>query len=244
MFFGFNLAEILMFPVKDAEARKHLLIGALVVFASFFIPVIPYLALLGYAALVARQVLRGESPRMVPWEDWGGMLTNGLKLFGVRMIYSLPIIVLVMPIMLAGFVLPVIAANTNNSDAEILFILIPIITLGAMCFIVPLSLALGLIIPAAEIHTVEKGDFAAGFQFKEWWGIFRANLAGFIAAFAIYYIASMLLAIIIQVLLTTVILACLLIIFIPATTAYLALVMYATVAIAYRDGREKLVHSA
>ncbi|WKZ38994.1 MAG: DUF4013 domain-containing protein [Anaerolineales bacterium] len=244
MLFGINLTEILMFPLKDAEARKHFLIATLVVFVSFIIPIVPYLALLGYAALIAQQVLRGETPRMIPWEDWGGMLTNGLKLFGARLIYSLPIILLVAPIMIASFVLPFVATEMNSRDAETLVILTSLVIFGSMCFIVPVSLVLGVIIPVAEVHVVEKGEFAAAFQLKAWWSIFRANVPGFIAAIVIYYIASMLLGIIMQILVATFILACLLIIFVPAMTAYLTLVMYAAVAIAYRDGREKLAQTA
>jgi len=37
-----------------------------------------------------------------------------------------------------------------------------------------------------------------------------------------------------------VIFACLLIVFLPATTIYIALIMYATIAQAYRDGKVKL----
>jgi hypothetical protein len=62
---------------------------------------------------------------------------------------------------------------------------------------------------------VETDNFSAAFQFKDWWGIFRANLSGFIAAFGVYYIAAMLLAIIMQVLMATVILSCLLIVSCP-----------------------------
>src|SRR5690606_27638651 len=128
------------FPLKDAEARKHFLIATLVVFVSFIIPIVPYLALLGYAALIAQQVLRGETPRMIPWEDWGGMLTNGLKLFGARLIYSLPIILLVAPIMIVSFVLPFVATEMNSRDAETLVILTSLVIFGSMCFIVPVSL--------------------------------------------------------------------------------------------------------
>jgi len=98
MFFGFNLSEIIMFPIKDAEARKYLFIGALISLAGFIIPVLPFFVLMGYSVLIARQVLRGESPRMIAWEDWGDMFKNGAKLFGLRMIYSLPIIILVIPV--------------------------------------------------------------------------------------------------------------------------------------------------
>lgn len=244
MFFGFNLSEILMFPVKDAEARKYLLIGALVSLAGFVIPILPYLVLLGYAALIARQVLRGESPRMIPWEDWGGMFTNGAKLFGVRMIYSIPILILMVPLMLMSFAMPFVVTSMDSADAEAFFVLFPLLMFGIMCLIIPVSLPLAVIIPAAEIHSIEKDDFSAAFQFKEWWQVLRANLGGFIAAFAIYYIASMILAVIMQILVATIILSCLLIVFLPAMTAYLTIVMYVTVAIAYREGKAKLAQVA
>jgi mannose/fructose/N-acetylgalactosamine-specific phosphotransferase system component IID len=50
----------------------------------------------------------------------------------------------------------------------------------------------------------------------------------------------MVLAIGMQILIATLILACLLFILMPAMTIYLTLIMYTTVAIAYRDGRAKL----
>jgi hypothetical protein len=244
MFFGINLNEIFMFPIKDAEARKHLLIGALVALAAFFIPILPYLAIVGYSALIARQVLRGESPRMIAWEDWSGMLTSGLKLFGVRMIYSIPILLLTLPVMLIGFAMPFVAASMDSREAETFFVLFPLIMFGFTCLLIPLSIPLAIIIPAAEIHTVETDNFSAAFQFKDWWGIFRANLSGFLAAFGVYYIAAMLFAIIMQVLMATVILSCLLIVLMPASTIYMSLVMYAAVATAYRDGKAKLAQAS
>lgn len=244
MFFGFNLSEIIMFPIKDAEARKHLFIGALISLAGFIIPILPFFVLMGYSVLIARQVLRGESPRMVAWEDWGDMFKNGAKLFGVRMIYSLPIIILVIPVVLISFIMPIAAANMNSADAEAIFILFPLLMFGFMCLIIPISLPLAVIIPAAEMHSIEKDEFSAAFQFKEWWQILRANLGGFIAAFAIYYVLSMVLSIIMQVLIATVILSCLLIIFLPAMTAYLSILMYVMTAIAYREGKAKLAQVA
>lgn len=244
MFFGINLQEILTFPFKDNEARKHLLVGSLVALSAFVIPVLPYLALMGYAVLVARQILRGESPRMVAWDDWGSLLTDGLKLFGVRMVYSIPIFLLVIPIILVSFILPVFATTLDSREAEAFFILFPLLITGLICILIPISIPLAVLIPVAELHTVEKGEFSAAFQFKEWWQVFRANLGGFIAAFGVYYIVSMLVAILIQILAATVILSCLLILIVPASTAYLTLITYAATATAYRAGKEKLANAA
>lgn len=240
MFFGFDLNEILMFPVKDEQARKHFLVGCLVVLAGFFIPILPYLVLFGYAIQIARQALRGETPHMVAWEDWGGLLKDGLKLFGVRMIYSLPILILVIPLMMAGFAMPFLAENLDSGSADAFIAIFAVIMFGSMCIIIPLSIPLAVIIPAAEMHVAETNEFTAGFRIREWWQILRANLGEFIAAFGIYYGISFVLTFAMQIIIATMILACLLIILIPAITLYITLIMYVTVAIAYRNGREKL----
>ena len=90
------------------------------------------------------------------------------------------------------------------------------------------------------MNAIEKGEFSAGFRLREWWSVFRANMGGFIAAFAIYYFASMALALLTQILFVTVILACLVPILLPASTIYILLIMYVSIAQAYRDGKNKL----
>jgi len=240
MILGIDLNQIFTFPFKDAEARKYFLIGCAVALAGFIVPVLPYLILFGYAARIAKQIFNGETPRMIAWDDWGGMLKDGARMFGVRMIYSLPIFIIAIPLMIAGISLPIIMDNVNNANADTVIAVFSLIMFGAMCLIIPLSIPLAAIIPAAEMHAVDKNEFAAGFRFGEWWSIFRANLGGFIAAFAIYYAASMVLTIALQIIMATIILSCLLPFFVPALTMYLTLIMYATIAQAYKVGRDKL----
>lgn len=243
MFFGYDLKEIFTFPFKDADARKYLLVGGLISVAGFFIPILPYLLLYGYAVIIARQVLKGEEPHMVPWEDWGEMLKEGAKLFGVRVVFSLPILIFAIPLMIGGIAMPIIVETMDSGSTDTFIALFTIIMMGSMCIIIPLSIPLTVVIPAAEMHVVENNDFAAAFRFKEWWPILRANLGGFIVAFGIYYIVSMALAIVMQILIATLIFACLLFILIPAMTIYITLIMYVTSAIAYRDGKVKLVQN-
>ena len=243
MFFGYDLKEIFTFPFKDADARKYLLIGGLISIAAFFIPILPYFLLYGYAVIIAKQVLNGEVPHMVPWEDWGGMFKDGAKLFGIRMIFALPIIIFAIPVMLGGMAMPFIAEGMDSGSVDTFLAIYTIVMMGTMCIVIPLSIPLVVIIPAAEMHNVDKDDFAAAFRFKEWWPILRANLGGFIVAFGIYYAASMIFAIVMQLLFVTIILACLAFILIPAMMIYLTLVMYVTVAQAYKVGKEKLAQT-
>ena len=90
------------------------------------------------------------------------------------------------------------------------------------------------------MHAIEQDNFSAAFQFKKWWQVLRANLGGFIVAFVIYYLATFAMTFVVQILMATVVLACLLIVLLPGVSVYAMLIMYATIAIAYRDGRTKL----
>ncbi len=240
MLFGFDLKEIFTFPFKDEEARKHLMIGCLVALASFVVPIFPILVLFGYSVRIAKQVLNNEAPHMIAWDDWGGLAKDGIKMFGIRMIFTLPLLILLIPFILLVTFLPILMATSDGSNVEGYMALYMLLIFGGMCLIIPLSIPIVLITPAAEMYAVERDDFAAGFRFREWWPIFRANLGGFIAAFAIYYVTSMVLAVAIQIIGATVILSCLLLALLPFMTIYITLIMYVTIAQAYRDGKEKL----
>lgn len=240
MLAGMDLQQIFMFPVKDAEARKHFLIGCLVSLAGFIIPILPFLALYGYGARIAKQILNDEAPHMTPWDDWGGMFKDGARMFGIRMIYAVPILILLVPVILGSIAFPIVLENSSSANTDSIIALFMVIMFGAICLIIPLSLPLAVIIPAAEMHVLDKNEFGAGLRIKEWWAILRANLSGFIAAFAIFYIASFILTFALQIIMATIILSCLLFILMPALTTYLTIIMYVTIAQAYKVGKEKV----
>jgi hypothetical protein len=240
MFFGIDLNQIFTFPFKDAEARKRFLIGCLVSLAAFIIPLLPFLVLYGYAIRIVKQILNNESPHMVAWDDWGGMLKDGARMFGIRIIYSIPIFIFIIPLVISMIAMPIFMSNASSSQQDALFPLFILIIFGTICVLIPISLPLAVIIPAAEMHVVNTDEFAAGFRIRIWWPIFRANLSGFIAAFAIYYLSAMVLGFAIQIIGATLILACLMPFLLPAITMYILLIMYTTIAQAYKSGKEKL----
>lgn len=239
MFFGFNLNEILTFPFKE-ENRKHLYVGIAVSLLAFIVPIVPYILLFGYGAQIAKQILNDESPRLIAWDDWGKLFKDGLKVFGARLIVGLPILIFVIPIGIVSFIFPFMMENANSSEVERILPIYFLVIFGSICFIFPFSLVSAIIAPAAEMYVIEKDSFSALFQVKEWWKIFRANLSGFLAAFGIYLLASFIISFAVQIVFVTIILSCLLIVLLPAMTIYLLLIMYATGAIAYKNGKAKL----
>ena len=240
MFFGIDLNQTFSFPFKDADSRKYFLIGCLVSLTAFIIPLLPFFILYGYAVRIVKQIMNNEFPRMVAWDDWGDMFKDGAKMFGVRIIYSIPILILVTPLFISSIIMPILMSNSHGSQMNTLFPILMVIIFGTICILIPISLLLAVIIPAAEMHVVDQDEFAAGFRIREWWVILRANLSGFIAAFAIYIVSTIILGFAIQLIGATLIFACLLPFLLPAMMMYILLIMYTTIAQAYKGGKEKL----
>src|SRR5512134_766990 len=89
-----NLQETLLFPVRDAEARKQFLFTCLIVLAGYFIPLLPFLVVMGYSAKIMRQIIdEKKSPSMPAWQgsDWAEMLLEGLRLYGAQLVLMLPL---------------------------------------------------------------------------------------------------------------------------------------------------------
>jgi hypothetical protein len=236
---SFNIEHILTFPIKKAESRKNFLIGILVYFAGFIIPILPMVLVMGYVARIMRQVINGDEPHMPAWDDWESMLRDGARIYGVRIVYTLPLFVIFFPLFIGSMGLPFWMDSTNNSNE--MLILLPILLFGLMLLvIVPLTLALGIVVPAAEAHTIAHNEFGAGFRIREWWRIFRANFGGFIIAYLVSMVASLVLTIITQIAMATIILICVLPLIFPATMLYIMFVMYTAFAQAYRDGKNRI----
>ena len=102
------------------------------------------------------------------------------------------------------------------------------------------SIILWVFLPPALAHVVAKDSFAAGFQFRDWWKIFKANIGGFILSMVIAGGLYMGLMLVMQIIYMTIILCILLPFLIAFISAYLAIIIFTLFAQAYRDGVMKL----
>jgi hypothetical protein len=167
------------------------------------------------------------------------MFIDGARLFGVRLVYVLPIFLFLCPLMGLNFALPFIMESVGE-NAEWIFLLFPIMFGGFFLIFMPFMIVFSVLLPAAEVHVTDKVEFAAAFRVREWWEIFRANWGGFLLALAIAYGINFVLTIIIQFAMLTVVLICALPIVMPGIMMYMSLVMYAAFAQAYQEGRRRL----
>lgn len=236
-----NLGELLTFPFATAEARKNFLLGCLAMFIAYFIPLLPYIIVYGYVAKIVRKVAEGESPSMPAWDDFNEMFTDGLRLYGVKLVFSLPVIL----IMFAGIgtYIAGIMVMVVQDDPDIVTVLLPILLLvlgTTLCVTVVLGMGISFVAYPASIHAVVKRNFAAGFRFREWWPILRVNVGGFLFAILVAFAISFLYSIGVQILMFTIILLCLLPVLMAFIMFYVILVPELLAAQAYRDGLLKL----
>lgn len=240
-----NLQALLAYPFRDPDWKNKFLLGSLIVLAGFAIPLLPFIFIYGYMLQIMRRIIvEGGEPFLPAWDDWGKLFNDGSKLFGVVVVYTLPLMVLVMlgvflftfsiwmPIMFAG------PAAGGENPPDVLF---PLAGGLGMTVCIGLGLLLGLglslVVPAAMGHVAATNDFAAAFRWREWWPIFRANLPGFLLADLVLWAVSLVLNIIVYV---SLILCCLLPFVAAPITIYTLLIYSALFAQAYRDGARQL----
>lgn len=159
-----------------------ILLGGVFVLASIFI--VGVFFIYGYMARLARNVIAGVDHPLPEWDDLGEFFSEGLRIFGVILVY-------VMPVAILSVILVVPAAMVGGADSDMTRSLGG----GAMtcisCLIFPIALALAVWLPAALLMAAVRGTFAAAFDFSHIASFIKANVANYAIAFLIWLIARM-----------------------------------------------------
>jgi hypothetical protein len=241
-----NIQETLLFPVRDAEARKQFLLACLVMLAAFFIPILPTFVLMGYSMKIMRQIIdERKDPSMPAWQgiDWTETFVDGIKLYCVQLILMLPLMLL----MGCGFIsifggsisMTALADESTRSLAPIGMIFFFIGIAFFMLFSL-LSLPYGIVLGAVAPHMATKRTFTSGFEFKEWWAIFRKAIGQFLLAYALTFVVSLVFIIVMQIAMITLVLMCIVPFIMIPYSVYLMLMTNTLYAQAYLTGRDAL----
>lgn len=251
-----QLQALFAFPFKDADWKNKFLIGSLIVLAGYIIPIVPFFFIYGYMVHVMRRIIVEQAEPWLPaWDDWGKLLIDGLKLFGVGFIYMLPALILFLIGFLLMFVIPVlgipfiaILGEENADTAGVIFGIITIVSMVGSTILFGLGhlvmLAIVVVFPAIFGHVVATDEFSAAFRIKEWWAIFRANIGGFLIALIVVLLVNMVLGIAMYLLYFTIILCCLMPLISAPVTMYLTVIYGAIFGQVYRGGVQQLESQA
>lgn len=239
-----NIQETLLFPVRDAEARKQFLITCAMMLAAFIIPILPTLIVMGYCTKIMREVIEErKAPSMPAWEgsNWSDLLVDGLRIYGAQLVLTLPLLILMgcgMVPMLAGSV----GFAATGEDEAFATLGMLFFTIGTIIFIFVsvLSLPYSVVVSGALPHVATRRSFQAAFEFNQWFPIFRRALGQFILSYVIILAASFAFTIVMQIAMITIVLICIVPFIMIPYIAYQLLIMNTVFAQAYVMGRDSL----
>ena len=172
------------FVFEDPNWVQKILIGGLFQLASMLL--IGIFFVLGYMARVTRNVAARVQYPLPEWDDLGGYFNEGVRLFVVGLLYSLPIFV-IFGVMFIPMIL-LAAAGQGHGGSNDFAGIIP----GCIgCLIAPLSLAMSFWLPGALLMTIMTGRIDAAFEFGRIWRFIRGNVANYLLAVVVYLVARM-----------------------------------------------------
>jgi len=197
--FRLNIEECVRFIARDPAWPRKLGLGLLWSLLSFTI--IGAFFVQGYMLLLMERVARGDGSPLPEWEDYGGLLRRGWRLFVTNFVYLLPVFLigLLIGMLSFGLVIALISAATARSGANpgpnpLVFsplALLVIIPLGLL--LIPLSFLIGLIIPAAQAQLVLHERLGAAFDLRAVLAFIRRNLGQYAIAVALNFGVGLLL---------------------------------------------------
>jgi hypothetical protein len=181
------------FVTEDPDGLTKVLVGGLFTLLSAVLVGIPFV--LGYWGRTLRGVAAGD-PRPLPsWDDLGGIFSEGLRLLGVYLVYTLGLM-LVLAALSCVFVAPLIAlGHAGGLDDGIGAIFGALGGLGTLLFgavTTVVSLAALIYLPAALTRVALQESFSEGFSWQETTAFIRANPGNYALALVIYLLASFL----------------------------------------------------
>ncbi|MDP9192424.1 MAG: DUF4013 domain-containing protein [Acidobacteriota bacterium] len=175
----FDFGKPFTYVFDDPQWLQKILIGGLFYLASFLI--IGWFFILGYVARVVRNVIADVKLPLPEWDDLGGFFNEGVRLVGISLIYSVPILFL-LAIMIPASIL----GDADNAAAQV----VGAVAGCVACLFVPLMIVTMIFLPAALLFAVVEQRFGAAFEFARIWAFVRNNIGNYLLAIVIHIIAQ------------------------------------------------------
>ncbi|MCC7352712.1 MAG: DUF4013 domain-containing protein [Anaerolineae bacterium] len=180
-----DIGKSFTYVFDDEEWVSKLLIAAVLSFLSFLI--VPAIIITGYMVGIVRNVRRGD-PRPLPkWENLGDMFRDGLMLLVAFLVYSLPLLVILCPIIVIA-----IATGDSQSAQDTLSVLSVCFT----CLAVLWGIVLALVSPALYIRYAETNELSALFRFGDIVSFTTSNIGPVIVVIVVGWVASLIASIV------------------------------------------------
>lgn len=181
-----DIGKSFSYIFEDPRWLTKVAIGTLVllvssILTSILVGFLGYFIVAGYALEVVRNVRRGDPYPLPEWRDrWGEWLVLGVKLFVAILVWSLPLIIVSLP-MIVGF-----ALTGDQDTAGVGWII------GACmsCLVLLWGLVVLLVTPVIYIRLAETEDLSGAFRFGDILSFTREHLGEVVIVTIVYVIAS------------------------------------------------------
>jgi hypothetical protein len=242
-----SLREVLAFPFRERAWQGRFLLGAALCLAGAVLPIVPMIFVYGYLLQVMRGAIRDETLALPAWDDWGGLLRDGLKAFVVGFVYLLPGL-LVSGVGMVVYFFSVmgmaLASETQNASTVGMTEAAVVLTFAAMGILLlsmlggTLLFVLGAVpLPVGAGNLAATDSLASAFDPREVWRLLRANRSGYFLAWVVVLGLSAMLYLAALLPYMTMVLLCLVPIVAAPLGFYVMLVAAALFGLTYREAR-------
>ncbi|MCL6431808.1 MAG: DUF4013 domain-containing protein [Anaerolineae bacterium] len=238
--------DLLSFPFRGEEWATRFVIGAALIFASFFIPILPLILVGGYALDLIRRGARGEAPALPAWSDWGRLAIDGLRALVAVFIYTLPSLVCLLgstAVYLVGIIWVPLGDPQDPATGLIMLAALAVFMVGLGLGML-LWLLASAVLPVATSHLAVRSRLGAAFQVGEWWPILWQNKATWLAAWVVLAGLYTLVSLVVTLAYYSVVLCCLVPLLLAPAAFYLLAVAGALIGQTYRMSTASVVEPA
>lgn len=174
-----DVGKAFSYVFDDEQWLTSILIAGLLA----LVPILGWIAILGYMLEAARNVAMG-SPRPLPkWDNFGEKLSLGFNAFLITLGWSLPVLLLMVPFMC----IPLFAMAGGEDAAAAA-------ALGTVFCIMPIVIVLGIALQvpmlAGLARYLQTGSLGSAFKVGEIIAMVRADLGGWVVLWLLYLLCS------------------------------------------------------
>lgn len=188
-----DVGSAFSYMFDDSDWIKKLALGGLLVLIGIFtslilVGILLFIPILGYM-LETLKTIRDNPPEPSPplpeWSDLGGMFSTGLKVIVIQLVYSLPIFIIMCPMMAV-----MIGASSLDLDPDVVA---TVSSLSSLCMagVMPvIGILVSALIPAALIRFARDENLRSAFEFRELFRFISDNLGDYVIVFLLSMVAG------------------------------------------------------
>ncbi len=183
-----DFIRALTFITEDERWKEKIAMGTVVALISgmltvVLVGVLGIFIIMGYSLRLMQNVQRGDPKPLPEWDQWSEDLTRGFKLFIVTLVWSLPAVLVSLPVIFGS-----ILASTDSDVAAVFGV--SVIMLGA-CLSMLYAIFLYLVTPAFTVQFAEREQISDGLRVSDVWAWTRVRLGDVIMFLVAFIVASM-----------------------------------------------------